>query len=367
MRMTRRTALGLAASTAGTALIGGAAPGPTSAKAAGFRMPLESDRHQRTFMQWPARKTIYGSDRALAAVREKIALIADTIAAFEPVVLLARPEHIASARAAAGGGVDIWPIETEDLWCRDSGPTFVVDAKGSQAASDLNFNGWGGKQTCRDDARIAGRVAAKLGLRVFNAGVVGEGGGVESDGAGTAMAHASSWVNANRNAGTRADVERRLLAAVGAEKMIWAPGVAGADITDYHIDALARFVKPGQVLIQLPDRPDPDDPWSLAAYDTYAVLKTARDARGRKLDIVVIPEPTDIRSRHDDFVSSYVNYYVCNGAVIGAQFGDSDADADAKRILEQLYPGREVVSLNVDPIGEAGGGIHCATQQQPAT
>ena len=64
-------------------------------------------------------------------------------------------------------------------------------------------------------------------------------------------------------------------------------------------------------------------------------------------------------------MSSYVNYFVCNGAVIGAQFGDDAADAEAARILGQLYPGREVVSLDVDPIGEAGGGIHCSTQQQP--
>lgn len=147
--------------------------------------------------------------------------------------------------------------------------------------------------------------------------------------------------------------------------MIWAPGVKGADITDYHIDALARFVKPGQALIQLPAKVITDDPWSSAAYETYEVLKRARDAHGRKLDIVVIPEPLNIRSRSRDFVSSYVNYYVCNGAVIGAQFGDDQADAQAARILGQLYPGREVVSLNVDPIGEAGGGIHCSTQQQP--
>ena len=55
-----------------------------------------------------------------------------------------------------------------------------------------------------------------------------------------------------------------------------------------------------------------------------------------------------------------------NGAVIGAEFGVDDADAAAARILGEFYPGREVVSLDVDPIGEAAGGIHCATQQQPA-
>ena len=82
---------------------------------------------------------------------------------------------------------------------------------------------------------------------------------------------------------------------------------------------------------------------------------------------MVIPEPVDIRSRAKDFVSSYANYFVCNGAVISAEFGDDKADAEAARILGGLYPGREIVSINVDAIGEAGGGIHCSTQQQPLT
>ena len=147
--------------------------------------------------------------------------------------------------------------------------------------------------------------------------------------------------------------------------MIWAPGIKGADITDYHIDALARFVSPGRVLIQLPEAPDPNDPWSVSAFETYAILKQMTDARGQKLEIIVVPEPVDIRSSNDEFVASYVNYYVCNGAVIGAEFGDRAADDKARSILAALYPGRKIISLNVDAIGENGGGIHCATQQQP--
>ncbi len=158
----------------------------------------------------------------------------------------------------------------------------------------------------------------------------------------------------------------KMMRALGAEKVIWAPGIAGKDITDYHIDALARFVSPGRVLIQLPDKPRASDPWSIAAFETYDILKNARDADGRKLELIVVPEPVDIRSDNPEFVASYVNYYVCNGAVIAAEFGDDAVDEKARTTLAQLYPGREVVMLDVDPIGDAGGGIHCATQQQPA-
>lgn len=336
-----------------------------SAKAAGFRAPLESDPHELTFMQWPSRANIYGGKSQLEAVRSKIALIARSISKFEPVIILAPVEQSEAATKAAGSDIAVWDIPTDDLWCRDAGPTFVVSADGKIAVSDLGFNGWGGKQRHAEDSQIAKRVAKRLELPVFTNGITGEAGGVETDGAGTLLAHESSWINPNRNTQSKAEITRRLLDAFGAEHMIWAPGIKGADITDYHIDALARFVKPGQVILQLGNSRDRSDPWSVAAFETYEILKTARDAQGQKLDIVIIPEPIRIRSRSKDFVSSYVNYYVCNGAVIGAEFGDDTADAKAQSILQELYPGRQVVSLNVDPIGEAGGGIHCATQQKP--
>ena len=366
--MSRRTLLGsMIGSMSGGFFAAGTAhaEGMTSAKVAGFRMPLESDPHERTFMQWPALTSIYGSQDDLDAVREKIALIASSIARFEPVVLLARQDQAEDAKHWVKGNVEVWPLPVQDLWCRDSGATFVVNAAGDIAASELGFNGWGGKQEHADDGQIARRVAEKLGLKVFENGIKGEGGGVETDGAGTLLAHASCWVNPNRNAGTQAEVEKLLLDALGAEKMIWAPGVIGADITDFHIDALARYVKPGQVMIQLPDKIIDGDPWSASAFETYEILKKATDAQGNKLDIVVVPEPVNIRSRAKDFVNSYANYFVCNGAVICAEFGDDKADEKAANILGQLYPGREIVSLNSDAIGEAGGGIHCSTQQQP--
>ena len=255
-------------------------------------------------MQWPSRAGLYRSRSGIEAVRSRIALVARTIARFEPIVVLTSVEHVAAAANALGSEVEVWPVATDDIWCRDSGPTFVVSQSGKLAVSELNFNGWGNKQVHADDGMIARRVAGRLGVVVYDIGLVGEGGGVEVDGAGTALAHESSWVNLNRNKGSKADVERRLLDALGAERMIWAPGIKAADITDGHIDALARFVRPGQVVIQLGETLDRNDLWSVAAFETYQVLKSARDTEGRKLDIVVIPDPLDLRSRSRDFVPS---------------------------------------------------------------
>lgn len=330
-----------------------------------YEMPLESEPHERTFMQWPVSLDVYAPGE-LRRVQASIARIANTIAQYEPVVMLAAGPGAASARRALSGEVDIWEIPTDDLWCRDSGPTFVRDQNGGLAVAHLRFNGWGNKQPHGNDARVAPRIASRLGLPLLDTGLVGEQGGVEHDGTGTLLAHASCWANPNRNRMGQDEIGKRLLAALGGRKMIWAPGIAGADITDYHIDALARFVGPGKVLIQLGEEIDEADPWSVAGHETLRILQRSTDANGRPLEITRLPDPVDIRSRNSEFVASYVNYYVCNDAVIAASFGDKAADGRAREILQDIYPDREIEMLNIDPIGDAGGGIHCATQQQPA-
>ncbi|TRW96619.1 agmatine deiminase family protein [Paracoccus sp. M683] len=329
---------------------------------AGFLVPPEEAPHQRTFMQWPVNRRVHTDPVFLDMVQQTIADVANAIVAFEPVTMLAAQADHAGARAKLSGNVELWDIPTEDLWCRDSGPLFVIDDAGRLAISHIQFNGWGEKQINQRDSRIAGLLAESLGLPLMPSGVRGEAGGVEQDGHGLLMAHESSWVNDNRNPGmSRDQIEQRLLRAYGAERMIWSEGVWDEDITDYHIDSLARFTGPGRVLINLPDDPDMEDSFHVAALDTHDALVAAG------LSVDVIPEPHRRRVKDIDFVASYANYYVCNGAVIAAQFGDRDTDQIARDALARHYPGRQIVMLNVDPLGEMGGGIHCATQQMPAT
>lgn len=327
----------------------------------GFFVPPEEAPHQRTFMQWPVNRRLHPDPVFLDMVHQTIADIANAISAFEPVTMLSAAEDHSGARAKLSEKVDLWDIPTEDLWCRDAGPIFVVDGAGGLAISHIQFNGWGEKQVNVRDSQIAQRVAERLGLQLLPTGLRGEAGGVEQDGHGLLIAHESSWVNDNRNPGlTRDEVERRLLAAYGADRMIWSPGVWDEDITDYHIDSLARLTGPGRILINLPDDPDLDDPFHAASIETHDALVEAGMA------VEVIPEPVIRRVNSIDFVASYANYYVCNGAVIAAEFGDRETDEIARDALARHYPGREIVTLNVDPLGEMGGGIHCATQQMPA-
>ncbi|MFU1477972.1 agmatine deiminase family protein [Roseovarius sp. C7] len=331
------------------------------AEAGSYRVPSEESRHDRTFMQWPVNRQVHPDPVFLDMAQQAIADIANSIAEFEPVTMLADKADHRGARRKLSERVELWDIPTEDLWCRDAGPVFVVNDAGELSVTHIQFNGWGEKQVNARDLKIAARVAERLGLRLVPSGLRGEAGGVEQDGHGLLLAHESSWVNDNRNPGLpRDEIEARLLAAYGAERMIWSEGVWGEDITDYHIDSLARFTGPGRVLINLPDEPDMNDPFHLAALDTYDRL----EAEG--LEIEAIPEPYRHRVKSVDFVASYANYYVCNGAVIAAQFGDPETDDIARDALSRHYPGRDIVTLDVDPLGEMGGGIHCATQQMPA-
>lgn len=293
--------------------------------------------------------------------QQTIADIANAISEFEPVTMLAAAADHSAARAMLSGSVELWDIPTEDLWCRDSGPIFVTNGAGQLAVRHIQFNGWGERQVNTRDSQIARLVAQRLGLDLLPTDLRGEAGGVEQDGHGLLIAHESSWVNDNRNPGmTRDEIEAQLLNAYGAQRMIWSDGVWGEDITDYHIDSLARFTGLGRVLINMPKAPDTNDPFHRAALDTQRVLERAG------LQVEVIPEPEIRRVDSIDFVASYANYYVCNGAVIAAEFGDPETDGIARASLAKHYPDREIVMLNVDPLGELGGGIHCATQQMPA-
>ncbi|WP_283136294.1 agmatine deiminase family protein [Rhizohabitans arisaemae] len=339
-----------------------AARNTPTAKAAGWLMPEETHPHRLTFMSWPT-ELIWKSDTA--GVRRDIAGIARAVAGFEPVVLLANPGDVTSARRACGSQVEVVPIPVDDLWMRDTGPTFVLGGK-DIAGVDFNFNGWGRKQRHSRDKDVAREILARERITRIQAPIVGEGGSIEVDGVGTLMATESSLINDNRNPGkTRADIERALTETVGATTFIWVKGVKGKDITDYHIDALARFSEPGVVVISTPPENAPRDVWTAAHDQACEVLKTALDVRGKRLELVELPEPVDIGRRGEDFLATYVNYYVVNDGVILPRFGDRKADRDAAAVIRDLYPGREVVQVPVDALGEGGGGIHCATQQLP--
>ena len=332
-------------------------------------MPAEEARHERTWMCWPSSEDVWGAD--LSGVQDAIVRVARAIVAFEPVTMLARADQVDLVQDRLGEDVEVVDATVDDLWARDTLPSFVVregdDGTTELAAARVRFNGWGDKQVHDGDARLAARVAELLDIELIDSGIVGEGGGIEVDGAGTVLAAESSWVNDNRNPDLdRAEIEEALLAVLGAERMIWVDGLAGADITDGHIDTLARFADEATIVIDRPAVADPDDPWTEVADRTRDQVSAARTATGDPYEVVEVTQPAAPRGSGEAFLATYMNYYVCNGAVIAPRFGDDEADTAARKVLESLFPTRTIVQVDIDEIAAGGGGIHCATAQQPA-
>ncbi|WP_078324658.1 agmatine deiminase family protein [Mycobacteroides salmoniphilum] len=369
--MQRRQLFKLSAATMGGIVLTACADAPNEREDNGevsdgstWRMPDEGEPHLRTWMAFGASDGIWGR-RLTRQVQQNLGAIAQAIAQFEPVSMLVRPQETELARQWAGPNVELIPMPLDDLWIRDSGPVFVRNDTG-RAAVDFNFNGWGNKQQHGSDAKVATEVAKLAGVRALHTDLVLEGGGIEVDGEGTAIITESCVLNNNRNRGrSKKDVEVELQRLLGLRKIIWLPGIAGMDITDGHTDFYARFAGPGVIVAGLDNHPDSYD------YDVtrehLAILEKATDAAGRPLRVEVLEAPEQGRDdfESEDFAAGYINFYVCNGGVIAPEFGDPRADAEAKSTLERVFPGRRIVQLDIDGIAAGGGGIHCATQQEP--
>ncbi|MGW2111609.1 agmatine deiminase family protein [Streptomyces sp. NPDC001948] len=372
-RSALRTFAGIGAVVLGTSACGpgdeptgsASTAGDQDPAAEGLRMGAEWESHARTFMSWPALESVWDED--LRHVREDIARVARAIAEYEYVVMMAGPDQQKAAQKACGRDVEVIPLAVDDLWARDTVPVFV-EQDGDVVGVDFNFNGWGNKQVHTNDALVGRTLLAKYDIPRRTAPLVAEGGSFETDGEGTLLLTESSIVNDNRNRGkSRDQIEAELKRTLGIKKVIWLAGVRGQDITDAHVDSLVRFTEPGVVLLDKAHPDTPVDSWSRAADQAKAVLSKATDAKGRPFEIVDLPQPDlyEITGEGDDFVSTYANFYVANDSVFLPEFGDRKADKRARSILQEHFPGRDIVQVRIDTIASGGGGIHCSTHDEP--
>lgn len=317
----------------------------------------------------------YVKDGDLSQARKEVASIANAIGQYEQVWLYAKPRNVNEADYAVQKKVTVKPLNVDQLWFRDTGPIFVTATDGSLAGVDTNFNYWGDKNSISDgvDPAVASSVLEDEKIHRIEAPLIFEGGGFESDGEGTLLATESSILNPNRNPGkSRLDIEDGLRLLFGVQKIIWVQGAKGIDVTDSHVDALARF-GPGDTVIL--SRPNDAVPRSDVLYGAYqqakSVLSRTTNAAGRSLMIVEIEEAKTVPRAVEDEMdpgeacTSYVNFYLANGAAIVPQFGDDKTDPRALEVIKQLWPERDVVPVMLNWMAWAGGGVHCATQQWP--
>jgi agmatine deiminase len=353
----------------------------SSPAADGFHMPAEWAPHERCWMLWPERPDNW-RQRALPA-QQAFALLAATIARFEPVTVGVSPRQLAFARAALLPHIRVVRMGSNDAWMRDVGPTFVIDGKGQRCGIDWRFNAWGGLYAnCRRDDAVAAQVLAAERSGRYRAPMINEGGAIHTDGEGTLLVTEQCLLNRNRNPQlSRADIEQLLCDHLGVRKVIWLGKGVINDETDGHIDNLACFVAPGVVCLTWSD--DRRDAQYRVSRDAWERLSSARDARGRRLKIHKLPSPGPLyltaaeaagiepgkgirrlRAGHR-LAGSYVNFYLARGAVI-APLIDERTDGAALRILRRIFPRRQVVGVPAREILIGGGNIHCVTQQVPS-
>ena len=333
----------------------------------GFRMPGEFDPHRGCIMIWPKRPGSwnYGAKKA----REAFKRVAWAIAESEEVFMLAEPDVEENAREMLAGnpghGIHVIRMESDDAWARDVAPTFVVNGDGTVRGIDWEFNAWGGTVDglyahWEKDDLVAEKVCGELGYDCYEAHpFVLEGGSIHSDGEGTVLVTEACLLSGGRNPDlTKDEIEKKLCAYLGAEKVIWLEHGIYNDETNEHVDNICAFVRPGEVVLGWTD--DEKDPQYAMSKSCLDILENETDAMGRKIKVHKLPIPKtpicvtekdlggyefedgeDTREAGERLAASYVNFYISNGGVIVPQFGD-EHDKTAVEILGKVFPERKM-------------------------
>lgn len=329
-----------------------------------FRKPAELDRHERTWMIWPHREDQY--EHRLQPMQVEYVKIVEAISQFEPVTVVAHPEHADTARKRLGNTAEVIAMPVDDFWARDCGPSFVRNTEGRLAGVDWRFNAWGGKHApWDDDDLLASRILKREGVDVRRSWLTTEGGSFALDGEGTLIITETSILNPNRNPGVNKTLaESELKAMLGVEKVVWLPGDPMDKETDGHIDGMCAFVRPGVVLFE--SNPDQRDPHARILAENLACLQGQTDAKGRSFEVIPLEEAIEAEVTSNVFCRSYINFYIANGGVVVPGYG-TPGDAKAMATIQSAYPDRKVVMVQVNAIAACGGAIHCITQEQPVS
>ncbi len=346
----------------------------------GFAMPPEWAFHEATWLAWPKdpRTWVAGLEQAERCFEAMIEALVDG----ERVELAAPPGKAGAVRdrlakrgletrvvrdevgpAPSMGLVRVHPVEYEDSWVRDTGPTVLTDPRGDRLGIDWRFDAWGGKyEALEADDALAERLAARSGIEAVRVGLVMEGGAIDVDGRGRLMATEQSLLNPNRGRRSAAFLEHVFELLLGVEDVLWLEGGLRGDDTDGHVDTVARFAGPGRVLAV--DPPPQGHPDHEALAGNLARLQGFVD-EGRLREVSVLPFAEPVVWEGAPLPASYANFYVGNEAVLVPAFG-SPRDDVARSVIQEAFPNRRAALVPARDVIVGYGSCHCLTQQVPA-
>ena len=340
-------------------------------KQLGFHFPAEFEKHTATWLSWPHKEASWPG---------KIESIYPAYSFF--VKILAQSEHVhinvadtvmktKALEHLSRASVNLSAIQfhfnpTNDAWCRDHGPAFLINKEEKKKAIvDWGYNAWGEKYPPYDlDDVIPTRIGTDLKLQVFNPDLIMEGGSVDFNGAGTVLTTTACLLNKNRNPGlTKEQIEEYLINYYGVEQVLWlGDGIIGDD-TDGHIDDITRFVNTDTVVTVVEE--DKSDGNYEVLQENLKMLKVVRLLNGKLLNIIELPMPTPVLNEGQRLPASYANFYICNQHVIVPTYRCKN-DHNALQILGQAFPQHEVIGIDSVDIIWGLGSFHCLSQQEPA-
>ncbi|MDR3502770.1 MAG: agmatine deiminase family protein [Legionella sp.] len=333
-------------------------------KQSGFFMPAEWHPHEQCWMAWPCHLETW-SKIGLDKARQAYALVANSIAQYEPVIMLVNPGDEDLAKELCGNNISIQILPINDSWTRDTGPTFLLNNEQKLAGVNWIHNAWGGNyEDCALDNEISAAVISKTKALSFSAPLVMEGGSFHVDGEGTILTSRECLLNENRNPQlSQQEIEQYLFDFLGGKQIIWLNKGLLGDETDGHIDEIACFIAPGKVLCLITH--DKEDPNYATLHENLEILKAATDAQGRKLEVYTVEQPPATYMHGERLTLSYINFYLANKGIVMPAFGYEAQDKAAYELFTKLYPNHHISQIDALDVFAGGGGIHCITQQQP--
>jgi len=344
----------------------------TFPKDKGYFFPAEWHPHRATWLSWPHKEASWPGK--LDSIYAPYAQFIGAVAQGERVCINVADEELKNTALTylKRTGVDLTAVEfylhpTNDAWCRDHGPAFLINPSFADAPKvivDWNYNAWGNKYPPYDlDDVIPTLIGEALNLRVYHPGIVMEGGSVDFNGKGTVLTTTSCLLNPNRNPSlTKQEIEHHLQQYYGIEQILWlGDGIVGDD-TDGHIDDITRFVNEDTVVTVVEENKTDENYAPLQ--DNLNLLKEMRLLNGKQLNIIELPMPSPVIYEGQRLPASYANFYISNAAVVVPTYRDKH-DQKALDILSSCFPDRKVIGIDSTDIIWGLGSWHCLSQQEP--
>ena len=334
-----------------------------------YHFPAEWEPHEATWLTYPHNddsfpgklESVYPSYmRFVAEIAKSEKVRINVPSAFKDRLI--QQLHEVNANI---GQVEIFERDSNDVWCRDHGPAFVVRdiPERQKAVVDWEFNAWGGKYPFEADNLITGAIAADFYLPVYRPGIVMEGGSVEFNGQGTVLTTKACLLNPNRNPHlNQSQIEQYLHDYYGVHQVLWlGDGIAGDD-TDGHIDDITRFANANTIITAV--ETNRNDVNFEPLRENLRILQKIRLLNGRQPEIAELPMPAPVICNGQRLPASYANFYITSDAVIVPTFR-CPQDDHAMQILTICFPDRRVVDIDSTEIVWGFGSFHCLSQQEP--